>query len=68
MQPKPDEYAAFYAGYVNLVPEEDVMSVLQTQLQTVSEFWRTIPESAATVVHQPYTWNVRQVFDHLTDG
>ena len=68
MQPKPDEYAAFYAGYVNLVPEEDVLSVLQTQLHTVSEFWRTIPESAATVVHQPYTWNVRQVLDHLTDG
>ena len=68
MQPKPDEYAAFYAGYENLVPEENVISVLQMQWQNATEFWRTIPESAATLVHQPYTWNIRQVLDHLTDG
>ena len=68
MRPEATEYASFYAGYVNLVPETDILAVLQTQLSDVSVFWRSIPESAATLIHPPYSWRIRQVLDHLVDG
>lgn len=68
MRPESTEYASFYAGYVNLVPEADILSVLQMQLDDVSQFWRTIPESSASVIHPPYSWKIRQVLDHLVDG
>ncbi|MBL8810913.1 MAG: DinB family protein [Planctomycetaceae bacterium] len=68
MRPSSDEYAEFYAGYVAKVPETEIMPVLKEQLSDVVLFWRSIPESAATIVHPPYQWNVRQVLDHLLDG
>lgn len=68
MRPATSEYGPFFAGYVGLVPETDIVLVLQSQLADVTRFWNTIPESQATAVHAPYTWSVRQVLDHLVDG
>ncbi len=68
MRPDPTEYASFFSGYVNLVPEADIVSVLRDQLNEIPQFWRTIPETAAAVVHPPYSWSIRQVMDHLVDG
>ena len=68
MRPEPTEYASFYAGYVDKVPELEILPVLEAQLQDVVAFWRKIPEGLANVVHAPYTWKVRQVLDHLVDG
>lgn len=67
-RPDASEYGEFYAGYVAKVPAGDVIQILDHQLRDVLEFWRSIPESSASLVHPPYTWNVRQVLDHLVDG
>jgi hypothetical protein len=32
MRPAQDEYSDFFAGYINLVPENDVLPVLEQQL------------------------------------
>lgn len=68
MRPTTDEYASFYAGYVEQVPENDIVQVLESQLAEVVPFWNSIPESEAAIIHQPYSWKIRQVLDHLTDG
>lgn len=68
MKPDPTEYSEFYAGYTRLVPEDDVLKVLEQQLAEISDFWRRIPESEAAVIHPPYSWKIRQVLDHLVDG
>jgi len=68
MRPAHTEYSEFYSGYIRLVPEDDVLSVLEQQLVEIPDFWRRIPESAAAVIHPPYSWNIRQVLDHLADG
>lgn len=68
MRPVSTEYAPFYHGYIQEIPESDILSVLQTQLDDISQFWRSIPESAATLIHPPYTWKIRQVLEHLADG
>jgi len=68
MRPSQDEYSDFFAGYISLVPENDVLNVLEQQLVEIPAYWHEISESEATAVHSPYTWKIRQVLDHLVDG
>lgn len=35
VRPTDTEFAPFYAGYVSLVPESDVLSVLETQVADI---------------------------------
>jgi hypothetical protein len=67
-RPGPTEFAAFYQGYVDLVPEANVLAAMAAQLEEVGAFLRAVPEASAGVLHAPYTWTVKQVVGHLTDG
>ena len=55
MRPARDEYSDFFAGYISLVPENDVLQVLEQQLVEIPVVWRGINESEATAIHAPYT-------------
>ena len=68
MRPTPHDYSPQAAGYVALIPEDDVLPLLQDQLDTTVAWWRTFPESAAHSVHPPYTWELRQTLHHLADA
>ena len=68
MRPSSNDYSPQAAGYVALVPEEDILPVLQDQLVTTVSWWRTFPESAAHAVHAPYTWELRQSLHHIADA
>jgi hypothetical protein len=67
-RPQPDEHAPYYGKYVSLVPEQDILSVLESQLDETVEMLGSIPESQAVVLHPPYTWTIKQVVGHVTDG
>ena len=67
-RPDSTEYAAFYEKYVSLVTEADVVAALAAQLDEMLAFLRSIPEAQAGVTHPPYTWTVKDVVGHLTDG
>jgi hypothetical protein len=67
-RPSASEHAPFYAGYVALVPEVDVMGVLESQARDVDGLLRSIPDAHVGVLHPPYTWTIRQVVGHLIDG
>lgn len=68
MRPESTEYEPYFAGYVNQVPEGEITEILESQQFNVRKFWRSIPESAAAVIHPPYTWKIRQVMDHMVDA
>lgn len=67
-RPGPTEFAPFYAGYVALVPEEEILAVLETQLDDLLALLRSVPEEQETVRHPPYTWSIKEVVGHLTDA
>jgi DinB superfamily len=67
-RPEPTEYAGFFAGYVNLVPEADPRPVLAAQLDEVLAFLRTVSEADASTLHAPYTWTFKEVIGHVADG
>lgn len=68
MRPEPNDYSPQAAGYVALVPETDIVPVLQDQLDATVAWWRTFPESAKCEVHPPYTWELRQALHHIADA
>jgi hypothetical protein len=68
MRPEPTEYAGFFQAYVDLVPEDAVLPALAAQLDEMLTFLRSVPEASAVVCHPPYTWTVKDVVGHITDG
>src|SRR5687768_3417258 len=67
-RPDPSEHAPFYGSYVELVPEEDVLGAMESQLGEVLSLLCKVPEAEAIVLHPPYTWTIKQVLGHLIDG
>jgi hypothetical protein len=67
-RPGPTEYAPFYAAYVALVLEEDVVPALEDQLDDLLTLLRGVREEQASVRHPPYTWSIKEVVGHVTDA
>jgi hypothetical protein len=67
-RPEPTEYAGFFQKYVDLVPEADVLPAMAAQLDELLAFLRAVPEASASVRHAPYTWTLKEVVGHITDG
>jgi hypothetical protein len=66
-RPGPDEFSGFNAGYVALVPEDDVLGALASQLDDVRRAADAL-RARETFRYAPGKWSVREVFGHLIDG
>src|SRR5438128_249485 len=60
---RPDvaEYAPFYAGYIALVPEGDIVDVLEEQRKEVVALLGDTSEDEGDTRHPPYTWSIKEV-------
>ncbi len=67
-RPADTEYASFYAGYISLVPEADVLGVLEQQKSVLSAVAAAIPATKETHAYAPGKWSIRELFGHLGDG
>lgn len=67
-RPADTDYASFYAGYVSLVPEDDVLSVIETQSSETQRLISSLDEQRATHRYAEGKWSVKEVIGHLTDG
>ena len=66
-RPQADEYAANYAEYVALVPENKVLAAMQAELDQTLQLLRDLPDDVALTRHPPYTWSIKEVVGHVTD-
>ena len=66
-KPEETEYAAYYSGYVSLVPEGDILTILSEQLNETLSFMRSIPESAGSFRYAPDKWSVKELVGHMID-
>ena len=67
-RPESTEYASFYASYIALVPEDDILPAMASQLDEMLALLRSVSEAEAMVRHAPYTWSTKEVVGHLIDG
>jgi hypothetical protein len=67
-RPDSSEYATSYGSYVALVPEEDVVTGMETDLEETLSFLSRVSEQEACRRHPPYTWSVKEVIGHIIDS
>jgi hypothetical protein len=66
-RPEATEYAPYYGKYTQLVPEDDLLATMRSEIVRTVAFLRQVPEAEAGRLHAPYTWTIRQVVGHLID-
>lgn len=66
-RPLPTEFAEYYGRYIGLVPDGNVVQLMQDQIPDFRAVLDRIPEEASRVLHEPYTWTIRQAVGHLID-
>ena len=67
-RPTQAEFAPFYAGYVSLVPEADIIRVLEGQAADVREGTRAFIPAREQFRYAEGKWSVREVLGHVTDA
>ena len=67
-RPTEAEFAPFFAGYVALVPELDIIEVLEAQRSEVRALAAAVPPDRESFAYAPGKWTIRQVFGHMGDA
>lgn len=67
-RPGQDEYAPFYAGYVERVPDGDILETLAGQLAATRALLAPLSRERALARPTPEDWNVLEVLGHIIDG
>jgi hypothetical protein len=66
-RPAETEYASFYAPYLALVPEEDILAVLAGQNVLLRRLVDSVPEDRETFRYAPGKWSIRELLGHVGD-
>jgi uncharacterized damage-inducible protein DinB len=67
-RPITPEIPAFYQGYIDLVPENDIFLALDNSREELKEFLSGIHSSKAAYAYAPGKWTVAQVLQHTIDA
>ena len=67
-RPAGDEYAPFFAGYVSLVPDGDVLDALERGRKETQQLLGRLSEEGAAYRYAPDKWSIKGVLGHLTDA
>jgi hypothetical protein len=67
-RPAADEYAPYYASYVDKVPDGDIISRLAAQRDEVEKLLEAIPPEKETYRYAEGKWSVREVVGHIIDA
>jgi uncharacterized damage-inducible protein DinB len=68
-RPQTDEYAPFYAGYVQRVPEgSDIFALLSRQPDDLRTLLQAVSGTQANARPAPGEWSVKEVIGHICDA
>ena len=66
-RPDSSEFAPYYAGYVDLVPDGDIREILADQLVESAALLRATPAERETWAYAPGKWTVREALGHVVE-
>ncbi|MCP5054507.1 MAG: DinB family protein [bacterium] len=66
-QPESNEYGEFYARYIKLVPEGDVVGFLERQLEKFLPVLEGISEEKSEYRYAPGKWSIKELMAHIAD-
>lgn len=67
--PKPQEvdYPAYYKGYVERVPEGNLIDLLKQEMNDSVSFYSTLSEEQGNFRYAPDKWSIKDVVLHIID-
>jgi hypothetical protein len=66
-RPGPGEHAEYYARYVDLVPDNDILETLRDQLGETLALLQQVPRERENYRYAPGKWSLREVVGHVLD-
>jgi hypothetical protein len=66
--PQPNEAAPEYSRYIDLIPDDDILGRLKSQLLDTNTFLANISDEQSLQSYGPGKWTIRQVINHVNDG
>jgi hypothetical protein len=66
-RPKAGDYAPYYSRYVDLVPDGNVIDLLERQGKDTAAMLRRVDDKASLSRYAPGKWSVREVVGHMAD-
>jgi hypothetical protein len=67
-RPEPTEYDLYYARYIDLVPEGEIVMTLQSQVEKTLALLNSVPESKAGYAYDTGKWSIAEVMGHVIDA
>jgi hypothetical protein len=66
-RPAADEFAPYYASYIALVPEGDLLATLRAQADTYRALFADVPDERRSLRYAPGKWSLAESLLHVTD-
>lgn len=67
-RPQPNEAASYYFKYIDLVPGDDIVRAMQSQMDETLQFLEKISEEKSLETYEPGKWTIRELWNHVNDG
>ena len=67
-RPAATDYAQAYAGYVALVPENDILAEIEKQSAVTQKLLASLDEAKAAFRYADTKWSIKEVIGHVTDA
>jgi hypothetical protein len=66
-RPAADECSQYYFTYIQLVPDGDILRILQSQHADIHALLKNTTDAHASAHPAPSEWSIKQVVAHLSD-
>ncbi len=66
-KPQPNESAAYYSRYINLVEGNSISEIVNKYAFDLQEFYNSLPDNKADYAYAENKWTLKQVIQHITD-
>ncbi len=66
-RPDATEYAPYYGKYISLIPEGDLIKIMNEQFERTLATLRKISETQSLTRYEPGKWSIKEVVGHMID-
>jgi uncharacterized damage-inducible protein DinB len=66
-RPQSNEYPSYFSAYINIVPEGDLLEILEEQRKALLELFASITEEQSEFRYAPEKWSMKEVLGHIMD-
>ncbi|HDR7719257.1 DinB family protein [Bacillus albus] len=67
IRPKSSEYNPYYATYINLISDGNIIHILEQQIQDTNCLLKEISDSEGLFRYAPSKWSIKEVIGHIAD-